>query len=168
MSMENSNYAADEHRQDMAREELDKWVADRMKGATMVFYGNNFSIAPQHFTLQNYYGEKYAEQQQRKEHLDEICRLCPEGKRLYMAIKDLELTKMVISLFKVVKEPADLGHIAADLVLRGAMTHEEVVTMDFIQRLLDGCHCFETDSKGFTVDNIRTHIHNILKEKQKK
>lgn len=94
--MGNSNYAAGEHRQDMAREELDKYVADRLKGATMVFYGNNFSIAPQHFTVQNYYGEKYMEQQQRKERLDEICRLCPEGKRLYMAIKDLELTKMTI------------------------------------------------------------------------
>lgn len=166
--MGNSNYAVGEHRQDMAREELDKYVADRLKGATMVFYGNNFSIAPQHFTVQNYYGEKYMEQQQRKGRLDEICRLCPEGKRLYMAIKDLELTKMTISLFKVVKEPADLGHIAAELVLHGAMTQEEVVTMDFIQRLLDGCHCFEKDSKGFTVDNIRTHIHHILKEKQKK
>ena len=131
-------------------------------GTVMNFYGSNYSISPARVIVNNYYGDKYLDDLRRKETVDELCNLCDAGKKLYLYIDNLEMTRWCMDYLKIVDDPLQMAQIAVEMVKKKVMTKDQIVTREFIGCLKDTCQCSDKIGKGMTVDNIRKHIHNCL------
>lgn len=128
----------------------------------MNFYGSNYSISPSQVLVNHYYGDKYLEDLRRRETVDELCQLCDAGKKLYLYINSLEMTRWCMEYLKIVEDPLQMAQIAVEMVKKKVMTKDQIVTREFIECLKDTCRCSDKIGKGMTVDNIRKHIHNCL------